>query len=101
MTITAPRTAWLALEDGTTYKGVAVGADGEVFGEVVFQTAMSGYQEVLTDPSYRGQIVAMTAPQIGNVGVNAEDAEGSRPWVSGFVMREASPLVSSWRAESS
>ncbi len=95
------KTAWLALEDGTTYRGVSVGADGETFGEVVFQTAMSGYQEVLTDPSYRGQIVAMTAPQIGNVGVNAEDAEAARPWVAGFVMREASPLMSSWRAQTS
>jgi carbamoyl-phosphate synthase small subunit len=101
VTVSSSRTAWLALEDGTTYRGTAVGADGEAFGEVVFQTAMTGYQEVLTDPSYRGQIVAMTAPQIGNVGVNPEDAEASRPWCAGFVMREASPLVSNWRANAS
>jgi carbamoyl-phosphate synthase small subunit len=92
--------ALLALEDGTVYRGVSVGAPGERFGEVVFQTALTGYQEVLTDPSYCGQIVVMTAPQIGNVGVNAEDEEAVKPYCSGFVMREASPRVSSWRAQS-
>jgi carbamoyl-phosphate synthase small subunit len=93
--------AWLALEDGSTWRGVSVGAAGEAFGEVVFNTAITGYQEVLTDPSYRGQIVVMTAPQIGNVGVNEEDEEAARPFLSGFVMRDASATVSSWRARGS
>ncbi len=93
--------ALLALEDGTTFRGIAVGAEGESFGEVVFQTALSGYQEVLSDPSYCGQIVVMTAPQIGNVGVNPEDEEALRPHCAGFVMREVSPIVSSWRAQRS
>ncbi|MSP15972.1 MAG: carbamoyl-phosphate synthase small subunit [Myxococcales bacterium] len=100
MTTRRPR-AWLTLEDGTTYEGVSVGAAGEAYGEVVFQTALTGYQEVLTDPSYHGQIVAMTAPQIGNVGVNPEDAESARPYCSGFIMREASPVVSNFRATGS
>jgi carbamoyl-phosphate synthase small subunit len=91
--------AILALEDGTTYAGQAIGADGETFGEVVFNTAITGYQEVLTDPSYRGQIVAMTAPEMGNTGVNADDEEAGAPKCAGFVVRELSPLVSSWRAE--
>ena len=91
----------LALEDGTLFRGTAFGARGDAFGEVVFNTAMSGYQEVLTDPSYRGQIVAMTAPEIGNVGVNPEDMESSRVWLSAFVVRELSPVVSSWRATQS
>jgi carbamoyl-phosphate synthase small subunit len=93
--------ALLALEDGTTFRGVAVGAEGETFGEVVFQTALSGYQEVITDPSYCGQIVVMTAPQMGNVGVNVDDEEARGVHVAGFVMREASPVVSNWRAEKS
>jgi carbamoyl-phosphate synthase small subunit len=93
--------ALLALEDGTTFRGVRVGAEGETFGEVVFQTALSGYQEVITDPSYCGQIVVMTAPQMGNVGVNADDEEARGVNVAGFVMREASPIVSNWRAEKS
>lgn len=97
----ARKTAWLALEDGTTYQGISVGAEGETYGEVVFQTALTGYQEVLTDPSYRGQIVAMTAPQIGNVGTNDEDCEATGPFCSGFVMREESPRVSNWRAQKS
>ena len=91
--------AILALEDGTWYQGVAAGATGETSGEVVFNTSMTGYQEVLTDPSYAGQIVTMTAPQIGNYGVAPGDAESQRPRVAGFVMREASPLASNWRAE--
>jgi carbamoyl-phosphate synthase small subunit len=91
--------AWLALEDGTTYRGVAFGARGETFGEVVFNTAITGYQEVVTDPSYRGQIVAMTAPEMGNVGVNAEDDEAAKPFFSGLIVRELSPRVSSWRAD--
>src|SRR5688572_10530070 len=91
--------ATLALEDGTWYRGVAAGASGETSGEVVFNTSMTGYQEVLTDPSYAGQIVTMTAPQIGNYGVAPGDAESQTPHVAGFVMREASPLASNWRAE--
>jgi len=92
--------AVLALEDGTWYQGVAAGATGETSGEVVFNTSMTGYQEVLTDPSYAGQIVTMTAPQIGNYGVAPGDAESQVPRVAGFVMREASSLASNWRAES-
>ena len=91
--------AILALEDGTWYRGVAAGAQGTAHGEVVFNTSMTGYQEVLTDPSYAGQIVTMTAPQIGNYGVTSGDAESQAPHVSGFVMREASPLASNWRAD--
>jgi carbamoyl-phosphate synthase small subunit len=91
--------AILALEDGTWYRGVAAGAQGETAGEVVFNTSMTGYQEVLTDPSYAGQIVTMTAPQIGNYGVASGDAESQAPRVAGFVMREESPVASNWRAE--
>jgi carbamoyl-phosphate synthase small subunit len=91
--------AVLALEDGTWYQGVAAGASGETSGEVVFNTSMTGYQEVLTDPSYAGQIVTMTAPQIGNYGVAAGDAESQSPRVAGFVVRESSPLASNWRAD--
>jgi carbamoyl-phosphate synthase small subunit len=90
--------ALLALEDGTTWPGAALGAIGERAGEVIFNTTMTGYQEVLTDPSYYGQIVVMTAPHIGNTGVNLDDEESVRPWLSGFVVRAASPRVSSWRA---
>src|SRR5919197_6114582 len=93
--------AILALEDGTWFRGVAAGAAGEARGEVVFNTSMTGYQEVLTDPSYAGQIVTMTAPQIGNYGVTSGDAESQAPRVAGFVMREASPLASNWRADGS
>ena len=92
------KSALLALEDGRTFRGRAWGAAGEAFGEMVFNTSMSGYQEVLTDPSYAGQIVCMTYPLIGNYGVNAEDEESARPWVEGFVVREASRMASSWRA---
>jgi carbamoyl-phosphate synthase small subunit len=91
--------ATLALEDGTWYRGVAAGASGEARGEVVFNTSMTGYQEVLTDPSYSGQIVTMTAPQIGNYGVASGDAESQTPHVAGFIMREASPVASNWRAD--
>ncbi len=91
--------AVLALEDGTWYRGVAAGASGEARGEVVFNTSMTGYQEVLTDPSYAGQIVTMTAPHIGNYGVAPGDAESQAPRVAGFVMREASPLASNWRSD--
>ncbi len=93
--------AVLALEDGTWYRGVAAGAAGEARGEVVFNTSMTGYQEVLTDPSYAGQIVTMTAPLIGNYGVAPGDAESQTPHVAGFVMREASPVASNWRADGS
>jgi carbamoyl-phosphate synthase small subunit len=91
--------AVLALEDGTWYRGVAAGAHGEAQGEVVFNTSMTGYQEVLTDPSYAGQIVTMTAPLIGNYGVAEGDAESQAPQVAGFVMREESLLASNWRAD--
>ncbi len=90
--------AKLALEDGTVYTGRAFGAPGETFGEVVFNTSMTGYQEVLTDPSYKGQIVAMTYPLIGNYGVNREDAESRRVQVEGFIVRELSRTPSNFRA---
>jgi carbamoyl-phosphate synthase small subunit len=88
----------LALEDGTVYRGTAFGAAGESFGEAVFNTGMAGYQEVVTDPSYAGQIVAMTAPQQGNYGMNGEDSESWQIQVAGFAVREASRRASSWRA---
>lgn len=91
--------AKLALEDGTVYTGYAFGARGEVDGEVCFNTSMTGYQEILTDPSYRGQIVVMTYTQIGNYGVNEEDFESWKPHLAGFVVREVSCRVSNWRAE--
>jgi carbamoyl-phosphate synthase small subunit len=91
--------AILALEDGRAFQGRSWAAAGEACGEMVFNTSMTGYQEVLTDPSYAGQIVCMTYPLIGNYGVNREDTESSRPWVEGFVVREASRLASNWRAE--
>jgi len=90
--------AVLVLEDGTTLRGTGFGADGETFGELVFNTGMTGYQETLTDPSYCRQIVAMTAPHIGNTGVNEEDPESRQAWVSGYVVREPARLASSWRA---
>jgi len=93
--------ALLALEDGTAFMGVGFGAAGESVGEIVFNTGMSGYQEVLTDPSYAGQIVVMTAPHVGNYGVNREDPESSRVHVAGFVVREAARRPSSWRSEGS
>ncbi len=90
--------ATLVLEDGRTFHGASFGADGEAFGEMVFNTSMTGYQEILTDPSYAGQIVCMTYPLIGNYGVNDDDVESRRPWVEGFVVREASRIASNWRA---
>ncbi len=90
--------AILALEDGTVFEGRSFGRQGETTGEVVFNTALCGYQEVLTDPSYSGQIVTMTYPHIGNYGVNPEDVESARPQVAGFVVREAATMASSWRA---
>jgi carbamoyl-phosphate synthase small subunit len=90
--------AILVLEDGRTFYGASFGAEGETFGEAVFNTSMTGYQEILTDPSYAGQIVCMTYPLIGNYGVNPEDVESRRPWVEGFVVREASHVASNWRS---
>jgi carbamoyl-phosphate synthase small subunit len=93
--------ALLALADGTVFRGRAFGARGEAAGEVVFNTSMTGYQEILTDPSYEGQLVAMTYPEIGNVGVNREDVESRRPFVRGFIVREYCAVPSNWRAEHS
>jgi carbamoyl-phosphate synthase small subunit len=90
--------AILVLEDGRLFHGASFGAEGETFGEIVFNTSMTGYQEILTDPSYAGQIVCMTYPLIGNYGVNTEDVESRRPWVEGFVVREASRIASNWRS---
>jgi carbamoyl-phosphate synthase small subunit len=90
--------ALLVLEDGTTLHGTAFGAEGETFGEMVFNTGMTGYQETLTDPSYCRQIVAMTAPHVGNTGVNDDDPESGQVWVSGYVVREPARIASSWRA---
>src|SRR5262245_29203135 len=90
--------AKLALEDGTVYTGRGFGAPGEAFGEVVFNTSMTGYQEVLTDPSYKGQIVTMTYPLMGNYGINAEDRESRRPQVEGFVVRELTRVPSNFRS---
>jgi carbamoyl-phosphate synthase small subunit len=92
---------FLALEDGSFYEGISIGAEGERDGEVVFNTSMTGYQEILTDPSYRGQIVTMTYPMIGNVGINSEDVESSKPQVSGFVVRENSRIFSNFRSQGS
>lgn len=93
--------AVLVLEDGRTFQGASFGAEGTAFGEMVFNTSMSGYQEILTDPSYAGQIVCMTYPLIGNYGVNEDDVESRRPWVEGFIVREASRIVSNWRSTES
>jgi carbamoyl-phosphate synthase small subunit len=93
--------AILALEDGTIFKGESFGATGERYGEVVFNTSMTGYQEILTDPSYKGQIVAMTYPLIGNYGINKEDVESRRPFLEGFVVKECSKISSNWRSEKS
>ena len=91
-------TALLVLEDGRTFRGEAYGAVGQTFGEAVFNTAMTGYQETLTDPSYHRQVVVMTAPHVGNTGVNDEDPESGRIWVSGYVVRDPSRVASSWRS---
>ncbi|QYO66138.1 glutamine-hydrolyzing carbamoyl-phosphate synthase small subunit [Leptolyngbya sp. 7M] len=93
--------AILVLEDGRTFSGASFGAKGEVFGEMVFNTSMTGYQEILTDPSYAGQIVCMTYPLIGNYGVNESDVESRSPWAAGFVVREASRIYSNHRATGS
>jgi carbamoyl-phosphate synthase small subunit len=93
--------AALVLEDGTTFRGAAFGAEGETFGEMVFNTGMTGYQETLTDPSYCRQIVAMTAPHIGNTGINDEDPESRQIWVSGYVVRDPARIASNWRSQRS
>src|ERR1700748_3616831 len=92
--------ALIALEDGRTFHGESFGAPGTTVGEICFNTSMTGYQEVLTDPSYRGQIVTMTYPLIGNYGVTAEDRESSRPHVAGFIVRENAQNPSNFRSES-
>ncbi|MFA4888813.1 MAG: glutamine-hydrolyzing carbamoyl-phosphate synthase small subunit [Candidatus Omnitrophota bacterium] len=93
--------AILALEDGKVFRGESFGASGERYGEVVFNTSMAGYQEILTDPSYKGQIVAMTYPLIGNYGINKEDMESRRPFLEGFVVKECSKIASNWRSTTS
>ena len=99
--MSAPKPAILALEDGSVFRGAAFGAEATIAGECVFNTSMTGYQEILTDPSYFGQIVTMTAVQIGNYGINEEDEEHAGPKASGFVVREVSPIVSNWRSQMS
>lgn len=99
--MTVAKKAILVLEDGRTFYGASFGAEGETFGEMVFNTSMSGYQEILTDPSYAGQVVCMTYPLIGNYGVNTEDVESRRPWVEGFVVRETSRITSNFRSTAS
>ncbi|MBI5498990.1 MAG: glutamine-hydrolyzing carbamoyl-phosphate synthase small subunit [Deltaproteobacteria bacterium] len=97
--VTRERTpAILLLEDGRCFRGRAIGAEGEAFGEVVFHTSMTGYEEILTDPSYRGQIVAFTTPHIGNYGMTGEDVQAARPALAGVVVRDLSPVASNWRA---
>ncbi|KJY44926.1 carbamoyl phosphate synthase small subunit, partial [Streptomyces sp. NRRL S-444] len=93
--------AVLVLEDGRMFRGRAYGAVGETFGEAVFSTGMTGYQETLTDPSYHRQVVVMTAPHVGNTGVNDEDPESSRIWVSGYVVRDPARIPSNWRSQRS
>ncbi len=91
--------AWLALEDGVVFEGEGFGAEGEIYGEVVFNTSLTGYQEILTDPSYKGQLVTMTYPHIGNYGITAKDEEAGKIWAEGFIVRELSPVVSNYRSE--
>ena len=98
--MSAPLPAVLVLEDGRSFRGDAYGAVGETFGEAVFATGMTGYQETITDPSYHRQVVVQTAPHIGNTGVNGEDAESAKIWVAGYVVRDPSPRPSSWRGRS-
>ena len=92
---------YLVIEDGTIYKGIAFGAEGERYGELIFNTSMTGYQEIIYDPSYKGQIVVMTYPLIGNYGINSEDVESYKIHLEGFVIREKSKIYSNWRAEKS
>src|SRR4030043_415142 len=93
--------AKIVLEDGMVFEGTSFGAEGERCGEIVFNTAMAGYQEIITDPSYKGQIVTMTYPLIGNYGVNKEDSESRKPFLEGFIVKEYSKIASSWRSEQS
>ena len=93
--------ALLVLEDGTQWPGLAFGANGDTTGEIVFNTSLTGYQEILTDPSYHGQIVTMTMPHIGNYGVTPEDDESRRVWAAGLVVRDISPVASNWRSRQS
>ena len=93
--------AILALEDGSVFPGAGFGAKASACGEVCFNTSMTGYQEILTDPSYKGQIVTMTYPEIGNVGVNPEDVESRQPFVEGFIVKEYWERQSNWRAKQS
>src|SRR6187401_1140437 len=93
--------ALLALEDGRTFRGKSFGADGEVPGEIVFNTSLTGYQEILTDPSYAGQVVVLTWPLVANYGVNSQDAESARPLAEGLVVREIAEIPSNWRQQSS
>ena len=93
--------AYLAIEDGTVFEGLSFGSEGEAFGEVVFNTSLTGYQEILTDPSYNGQIVVMTYPEIGNYGVNTEDLESKKPFARGMAVKEYWPIPSNWRSEQS
>ena len=99
--IRAEKLAVLGLEDGTSFRGISIGAEGESSGEVVFNTSMTGYQEILTDPSYRGQMVTMTYTEIGNYGTNSEDVESDRPHVAGFIVRSESGLHSNYRSQGS
>src|SRR3977135_33309 len=90
--------AILALEDGKFFTGESCGAQGECYGEVVFNTSITGYQEIFTDPSYAGQIIVLTNPQIGNYGTNSDDNEATRPYIEGLVVREFSAVTSNWRS---
>ncbi len=91
--------ALLALEDGTVFRGKGYGAKGECYGEVVFNTSITGYQEIFTDPSYAGQIVVLTNPEIGNYGTNPDDNEATRPYIEGLIVREFSKVSSNWRSQ--
>src|SRR6201984_549352 len=91
--------AILALEDGRVFRGKGYGAKGECYGEVVFNTAITGYQEIFTDPSYSGQIVVLTNPEVGNYGANVEDSASARPYIAGLVCREFSSIASNWRSK--
>lgn len=99
--INSSKKAYLVLENGSIFEGLSAGYDGDAEGEIVFNTSMTGYQEILTDPSYKGQIVTMTYPLIGNYGVNAEDVESGKPWVEGFVLKEMAAAPSNWRSQES
>ncbi|QNI58734.1 carbamoyl-phosphate synthase small subunit [Synechococcus sp. BIOS-U3-1] len=101
MTASSSESAWLVLADGTAFSGLPCGADGSVVGEVVFNTGMTGYQEVMTDPSYSGQLVTFTYPELGNTGVNPDDQEADKPHVQGLIARQLSPVASNWRSRQS